>query len=326
MAHQIYRNAAMMWVGQMPWHGLGTELPANATWERVCEVVGFYQVEERPLFVPGLTEPIDDKKALVRKDTGEYLSTVGADYGVVQFSGMAEAVMTAAGKEAVFHTAGLLGEKGIRGWLLGELPNPIKVKGDKSEIRKYILATGAHTGWNKIVFKNVATRVVCANTVAAALHEKDGAFERTIRHTSRASERLQSAAKAFKSVAEGYEKFGQLANLLAGVKLNAEKQRAVIDAVLPLHKDKDNSRRIQARQSVEALHESAVGLDGIKGTAWGAYQAWTEWADHHQNFRALPGRSAQAVRLESVWLGRSADLKTEALHALADVAGVRIAA
>ncbi len=67
--------------------------------------------------------------------------------------------------KAVFTTAGTLGPVGIRGWLLGELPNPIKVKGDESEIRKYVLGCAGHDGYTAVVIKNVATRVVCANTL-----------------------------------------------------------------------------------------------------------------------------------------------------------------
>jgi hypothetical protein len=41
--------------------------------------------------------------------------------------------------KAVFTAAGTLGPVGIRGWLLGELPEPIRVRGDESVIRRHVL-------------------------------------------------------------------------------------------------------------------------------------------------------------------------------------------
>ena len=75
------------------------------------------------------------------------------------------ALVEAAGDvRAVFPIAGTLGPVGIRGCLLGELPEPITVKGNESAIRKYILGCAGHNGYTAVVIKNVATRVVCANT------------------------------------------------------------------------------------------------------------------------------------------------------------------
>ena len=66
----------------------------------------------------------------MRSDTGAYLSVVGKSYQVVQFADVASTLVEAAGDvKAVFPTAGTLGPVGIRGWLLGELPEPIKVGG-----------------------------------------------------------------------------------------------------------------------------------------------------------------------------------------------------
>jgi hypothetical protein len=58
---------------------------------------------------------------------------------------VARTLVEAAGDvKAVFTTAGTLGPVGIKGWLLGELPDPIKVKGDPSPIRKYVLGEWGH--------------------------------------------------------------------------------------------------------------------------------------------------------------------------------------
>ena len=130
MAHDINR---MIYVGEVPWHGLGVRLPSRASYQEIVQAAGFYEAVEQDVFVPPNPRPVPDRKALVRGDTGAYLSVVGKSYEMVQFSEVARTLVEAAGDvKAVFTTAGTLGPVGIRGWLLGELPNPIQVKGDPS--------------------------------------------------------------------------------------------------------------------------------------------------------------------------------------------------
>jgi phage/plasmid-like protein (TIGR03299 family) len=212
MAHDINR---MIYVGEMPWHGLGVRLPARASYEEIVQAAGFYEAVEKDVNIPPFRTPIPDRKALVRGDTGEYLAVVGKGYEVVQFGDVARTLVEAAGDvKAVFTTAGTLGPVGIRGWLLGELPNPITVRGDPSPIRKYVLGTTGHDGLTAVVIKNVATRVVCANTLGVALGERGGATWR-IQHTANAKARLDEAGKAFARLARSYERLGELANVLA---------------------------------------------------------------------------------------------------------------
>ena len=223
------------------------------------------------------------QKALVRGDTGAYLSVVGKSYEVVQFAEVARTLVEAAGDvKAVFSTAGTLGPVGVRGWLLGELPNPVKVKGDESEIRKYVLGCAGHDGYTAVVIKNVATRVVCANTLGVALGERGGASWR-IQHTASAKERLEDAGKAFGRIADSYESFGELANVLAETRFTGRQMQSAIDQVLPVPvDDRDHRRLLVGREKVQRLFETAVGVEKLRGTAWAALQGWTEYADHHR--------------------------------------------
>lgn len=321
MAHKLETDSSMFFVGEMPWHGLGVALPANATWAEVVERVGFYAVQEREVYVAGNPDPIRGQKALVRGDDGRFLAIVGENYGVVDFADMAEAVMTAAGREAVFSTGGLLGRNGERGWLMGELGAPIRVKGDRSEIRRYFTVTSAHTGNSSVHVLNNATRIVCANTLGAALGERGG-YHASIRHTKNAAERVRDAAVAFRNLNAGFEKFGQLANLMAETRFTTRQMQQTVDAIFPTPEAaKASSRLVEKREKLMSLWAGeAAGMEGIKGTAWGALQAWTEFADHHTTVRALPDRTASSARLESIWFGGGAELKQKALAAIQSAA------
>lgn len=128
----------MVYVGIEPWHGLGVRLPANATYQQIAELAGFYIAEEKQLLVEGSNITVPDRKAVVRGDDGRYLATVGSGYRIVQFAEVAKTLVEAASMvDGFFHTAGTLGPVGARGWLLGELPGDIIVRGDPSPIKKY---------------------------------------------------------------------------------------------------------------------------------------------------------------------------------------------
>lgn len=312
----------MMYVGERPWHGLGKELPMNATWEEAKEVVGFYTAEKRPVFAAGVQGAIPGKVALVRTDTNQALAVVTPRYGIVQFDDLAKSIMEACGKEAVFHTAGLLGDLGERGWLLGEIPGEIRVKGDESPIRKYFLGVGAHNGMDAAQLVNCATRVVCANTVAAALSETEN-HRWTIRHTLNASQRLADATKAFKNLCQGYEVFGQVANLMAATKMTDEQTVKVLDTILPIPDDGEVHPKTR-NQRDEVMRLSLVGTGigaSLRGTAWGFYQGVTEWADHKRN-----ATKSLADKMESVWLGSSAAIKQSAFTSILNVTGIQQAA
>jgi phage/plasmid-like protein (TIGR03299 family) len=323
MAHQINK---MMYVGVEPWHRLGTRLPTNATFEEIVEAAGFFSVVERPVYVPGQLEPVPDVKALVRPDTGASLSVVGNRYEIVQARDVAKTLVEAAGGvHAVFHTAGTLGPNGSRFWLLAELPEPLRVKGDASPIRKYLLGTSAHDGGSPVVLQNVATRVVCANTLGSALGEATKA-RWTIRHTRSAPDRLRAAARGFRELARGYELFGSLANVLASTRFSDRQLLTAVNEVMPVPQDDRDHKRLETgRAKVIELFESGAGMGGIRGTAWAAWQAFTEFADHHRPIRTSQGDAA-AARLESIWLGGAADLKRRSLVAVATEARIPLAA
>jgi predicted Zn-ribbon and HTH transcriptional regulator len=148
-------------VGIEPWHGLGVRLPANATYRQIAELAGFYTAKEKQLFIEDSNLVVPDKKAVLRGDDGRYLTTVGSGYRVVQFAEVAKSLVEATGLVGgFFHTAETLGPVGARGWLLGELPGDIVVKGDPSPIKKYLLGTTGHDGLSAINLKNVPTMEV----------------------------------------------------------------------------------------------------------------------------------------------------------------------
>lgn len=284
MAHQIFQDRRMFYSGETPWHGLGQKLPANATWEQISHL--FDTVTERPVVMAG-GEVLPDVKALVATDANgaaRYLATVGADYKVIQAETIARAIVTAGASEgAIFHTGGVLGERGARGWLLGELPRgAFRVQGDDSEVRAYFLGYWGHDGRTPIALRNVSTRVVCANTVAAALGER-GNWRVNVRHTSGAEVAIDDAARSFRGLYSSIDKLQAFANAAAARKLTRQEVDAALSALFPAGEDdseRDREKRDEsAGQIVEILGSHTVS-PAIRSTAWGLMQAASEFAEH----------------------------------------------
>jgi phage/plasmid-like protein (TIGR03299 family) len=327
MAHAIYEEN-MMYVGETPWHGIGRRLPKNATIDEMVEAAGFFTVASAPLHVPGSIRPVPGLRALVREDNGAVLAAVSPRYEIIQAREIAQTLVEAAsGVGAIFHTAGLLGTNGARFWMLAQLPTPIRVKGDKSEVHPFLLASSAHDGSSPLILMDTPVRVVCQNTLNGAL---GGVAESrwAIRHTKSAQVRLSEAAEGFRKMASGLKRFEQLANVLASTKFTDRQLVATLDRVLPLPDDgKDHPRLKATRDNVARLFSyEGRGLDGIRGTGWGAWQAFTEQVDHHRTVRRSGGADEKSARLESIWFGGGAALKRAAFEAISAEAGLRLAA
>ena len=326
MAHDLTDNK-MVYVKKtetdVPWHGLGTPIPANAEYGAIVEAAGFYTALERELYTPdGLRIP--DRKAIIRGDDGRYLSVVSKNYTVIQFADVANTIVRASGDvKAVFNTAGCLGETGAVGWLLGELPDPVVVRGDPSPIRKYFVGVTGHDGKTAIKLKSVGQRVVCRNTLSAAMSESGS--EWTIYHSKNAENRMREAAEAFRKLHLDYLRLGELANILAATPFTDAQHRATVDAVLPVPEDGSSHTKLEeARSKVRQLFEVAIGLTPeIRGTAWASVQAWTEFSDHHRTTRGN-GRKAQEVMVEGLFLGgKGENMKRDAVDAILTGTGIK---
>jgi phage/plasmid-like protein (TIGR03299 family) len=119
---------------------------------------------------PSGKEIISDNEFFTfREDTEEILGThLSADYHIVQnvdaftfFDSITN------GEGIIYETAGALG-KGERIFITAKLPNYIKV-GNDDFIEQYLFLTTSHDGQESITIAFTPVRIVCNNTLNAAL-------------------------------------------------------------------------------------------------------------------------------------------------------------
>lgn len=317
MAHMIDTTtgtAAIAYAGQTPWHGLGQALSPDASIETWTREAGLdYTVKESPVLfqtdAATLPEEFKGRKVLHRSDTGGALAVVSDGYRVVQpadVMGFFSKLVEIGGFQ--METAGVLSH-GRRVWALAKVNQGADViEGDT--VRPYVLLGTSYDGTMATVAKFTSIRVVCNNTITAALGREHGGTVRVLH-----SERFNPDAVRMELgiVGDNWERFLVQSRKLSRETMGQVEADAFVTALLePLRtNDKPLNQTKGYRRIMDLFNGQAIGAEipGVAGTRWAMLNAVTEMVDHER------GRSAN-TRMESAWFGTGAALKNKALELL----------
>lgn len=336
MAHNLNEKdgkAAMMYVGAEPWHGLGTKLEGASTSAEAIAAAGLdWAVSKEPAFFKkpakdGLTgfKAIPDAFAVVRGDTQDALGVVGKRYTPLQNRDAFSFFDAIVGmKEAIYHTAGALGQ-GERVWLLAKLPGYVRVVGD-DVTEKFLLLTNTHDGTGSVKVLFTPIRVVCQNTLNGALEGADKAFK--MRHTPGMGLKVEEAQKALGIVSAKFGIFEEAARKLAASELTIQAEKNYFERVALKGKTLGEGEEIPAKtqtiiEEMSRLFETGRGADmkGAKGTLWGAYNAVVEYADFYRGTNGNGTREIRMNRADASIFGTGAAMKERAWAAALEMAG-----
>lgn len=316
MAHAIGKTNgkdSVMYVGETPWHKLGTKLPKLATSAEAIVAAGLdYEVKKIPVFFDANNERhiISGKFATVRTDSNEALGVVGKDYTVLQNKEAFEFFDAITGEgEAMFETAGAL-FSGQSVWMLAKLPDYIDLGGG-DRIGKYLLLTNTHDGSRAVRAFFTPIRVVCNNTLNAALQDKSVLNGVSIRHSGNVAARVAEAGRLMGITNKVYAEVEEMYRKMSLTKVSPDELIKYVTALIPDNEGaKKNTRTEAIRSEVVNLtmYGEGASLETARGTLWGAYNGLTEYVDH---VRGTNGKSDD-VRLESMWFGNGARLKQAA--------------
>lgn len=178
-------------------------------------------------------------------------------------------------------------------------------------LRPRVLFHTKNDGSAKTRVKNVVTRVVCNNTVQAALGEGKHAADIVLSHRSEFVPAKLAAQYALmiddlKRTAEGFRLLAQ----------TPVPMPAAQEVVFELYNDrrseaskadpKRDIRNSAGFQTILGLFAGAgrgANMPGVKGTAWGLFNASTEYLEHHATARSA------SHRFDSNLDGTAAELK-----------------
>ena len=203
MSSGITDTDSMMSVREMPWHGMGAVLedyPKGI--DDALEKSGLsWEVEQRPLFVPVgavaalpyIDQPfssVEGTVANVRNDNNQVLGLVSESYEIVQNHEAFKFLDAILGTDLLFETAGSL-HGGRKVWVLARRPDFVSVAGD--QVATYVFVASSHDGSMSVTSAVTPVRIVCANTLGAALYGTAANRTFRMRHTSGIGDRWEEA-------------------------------------------------------------------------------------------------------------------------------------
>ena len=317
MAHDVFH---MAFVGEEPWHGLGTRIPPTTPATKVMEAAklnwkvwktpaqGARVIRNSPLVT--YDRYIISRDPIVGETEPVALAIVGPEYEPLQNDEAFQFFEPFIDRKwATFHTAGALGN-GERVWVLARLPEKMTI-GKDDPIDRFLLLATSHDGRSAVTVRFTGIRVVCQNTLALA--ERGGKGVISIRHTRHMKRNLMRAqadeikAVSAKVFGDAERWFGRMADR----HMRPQEVDAYLQSLYPrTKKQKANGEEpVRWRRVRNVLNDVGVTPPKTSGTLWAIYNAVVR----EEDYRATREQTAEA-RLARVWFGRGRDLKLKALE------------
>jgi phage/plasmid-like protein (TIGR03299 family) len=301
----------MFYVGNAPWHGLGTRLESLATSKEAIDAAKLgWGVRLEPLFAQHgeMQLKVPNRFATVRDDRHEVLGVVGKSYTPVQNADAFSFFDGVVGEgKAIYEVAGSLG-RGEQVWILAKLPGELRIAKDDI-VEKNLLLVNSHDGMSTLKMFFTPIRVVCQNTLSASLSQRKAGEGLALKHYAGIAEKISAAQDILGIATRKYDELGEMYKHLASVKVDTPWIEEYVKLCFPAVKEDQVSTHMKnVRQSVVELVDSASNtLVGSAGTAWGAYNAVTEYIDHRKTAKT-------GAKLRSIWIGTGAVVKDAALR------------
>jgi phage/plasmid-like protein (TIGR03299 family) len=277
MASGILENDFMFsGKGVVPWHGIGSVLDGVLTSEdAIREARLDWQVEQAPVYsANNWAAPIPGYLANVRSDTNEVLGIVSDRYQVAQNKDVfafADTLIGTNKEPCTYETAGSL-FNGRRVFMLVTMPKG-RIVGD--EYQPYLCLSNAHDGSSCLQVFLTGIRVVCNNTLSAALHTAKRKI--SIRHMGNMGQQKHETLRTMGAASRYFHELEAFASSLAEKRVTIAK---VLNILYPVSKDM-SERQKKANDEVKELIMSILknksDLQNIKRTAWGAYNAIADY-------------------------------------------------
>lgn len=304
MSHEV---ETLAYSGQVPWHGLGVRVDDDITPDEMLVKAGLdWEVSLKPLaFQDNTGQWIQsDRRALVRDSDQKYLSAVGERWQPTQnrdalgfFNDFVEA------GQMTMETAGSLKE-GKHVFGLARISRDFEVvKGDA--VRGYILFHNPHIFGKAIEVMQTSIRVVCNNTLTAALHHDKAGNRYSSSHMMKFDK--DDAIEQLGLAQQKVDEYEEAAKFLVSRRTTPQKLENYFKKVFP-STGQSNKMSRNAKMALDAIdYQPGVDVAGVAGTWWNAFNAVTYVADHHL------GRS-QDNRMANSWFGSNRARKSDALE------------
>jgi phage/plasmid-like protein (TIGR03299 family) len=251
--------------------------------------------------------------------TQSVLGTVGGRYKVFQNAEMFSALDALVDSgDARYAYAGEV-KGGAQIYMVLALPNEVKIGNDPHAA--YLVARTSHDGSTALQISPTVTRLRCTNQIAGIFSK---AATYTLKHTTNANMQIEDIKRIIPVTYTGIEFYETLGNKLIKEKLTDTEVDDIFKKMWSLPSIVEQSpyamlskgqktvfnRVTDARETAKAIYKGSTGTqEELYGTAFGAFQAIVEYADHFSH-------KSSTVRAERVVTGQANILKSKALALL----------
>lgn len=319
MAHHIYERDGMLAVGETPWHGLGhtlAEPPATAL--EAIQIAGLdWEVQKQPIFDMN-GEPvhvaggrvngqwgITVRTDLAEDDPLRVLGVVGPTYTPYQNRSLAALFqpLIEDGKLNVETVGSLF--NGKRVWMLGKFGTDATIENGDT-VRKYLLLSHGHDGLFSVRFGFTPIRVLCWNTMSAAVGDKESKLIRCL-HTQNLNTNLEMLRDAVVESEQVFELTCEEFRKLTKRGVSRTDLREYARIIVEAPEDQSKWTSVQQKKVGEIVGAACEGRGNKGQNWWHAYNGVTEYVSWH-------ACKSQERRLSEAWWGEGATTNKKALQ------------
>lgn len=307
---------SMAYVGDVPWHGLGTQVDENISLREFQRQAGLdWMVQKTPVMFDApdheRTEfggvkltTFKDKYVLNRTTDHKPFAVVSGRYKPVQpeeiFDFFHELLAVQGMK---MHTAGSLKDGG-RIWCLAKTGDMHRVLG-RDEIDSYLLLCTSYDLSLATTAQFTSVRVVCNNTLQQSLDE-EGKSKIVIPHAAKFN--ADEVKDALGIGRDQWYQFTKALDNMAAWQVSDATAHLVLNRVFNISDKPEefmvDPNRVHVQNILDMyVNGTGMGADIAGRTAWGLLNCVTEYIDYHKRARG------QGNRLDSAWFGPGAALK-----------------
>ena len=308
------------------WHKLGTTTEAKLTAAEAIKVAQLdWEVEQVPCLHQGNNGDllqVPDNYIVRRKDTLAPLSVMSSRYTPIQNQEVFDFADSIIGEgQAVWDTAGSLAG-GRKIFMQVELEGKLFLNSNPDDTTvKKILFISSHDGSKALQGMITPHRVVCQNSMNAALRNHTNAFK--VFHRKNYQSKKEEAIKVLELAHAYFDDLQVVMNQLAESEVTTSYVDGFLGALLPASREEVPTRTENRRNELVNLFQNGRGNNGR--TKWDLFNAVTEYVDHHSVGRLSTTRTLRSeasdnieaeTRFERAILGSGAVLKQRAMDLL----------
>lgn len=306
------------------WHGLGQQFDRALSTKEILEMPNFSYIVDKGAMLHITNEqltailngqPINhlftendivpNMRCTFREDTNQIFGVVSDSYEIVQNKNGFDFIDNITGADgsnplangAVIETAGIL-NNGETIFITAKMPNNIRIGDNRDVIEDYLLFTNGHDGLHGVTVCFTPIRVVCNNTLNAALRGSKNKY--SFKHTRNVHNKLAMAETIMNLHAYYKKDFEENMTFLSERQLSEQTiKNLVCDVFLSpeennLYKGNDfnlnsvdeiSTRKKNVINGLLSYIDDGVGQETNRGSAYWVYNGFTSFYNNKREYK-----------------------------------------